>query len=65
MFLTPSSLTVEKPELDESFDDTGTGPSSVSPGFPHLVSINCDISKQWLAFSIKSHKLWVQTRVIL
>ena len=62
-----STLTesVKTPELDASFDEADTMPSSFSPGFLHLVSTICNISKLQLTPTIKPHELWYQARALL
>ena len=56
---------IETPELDTSLDDPDAVTPSVSSGFLHLVSTISDNSKPHLAPSIRSHKLWCQTRALL
>ena len=49
-------------ELDTSLNEPDVITSSVSSWFFHLVSTISDTSKLQLALSIRSHKLWHQTR---
>ena len=56
---------LKTPELDTSLDETDAITSSISSGFLHWVSILSDISKPQLAPSIRTHKLWCQSRALL
>ena len=56
---------VESLELDASFEVLDGLPSSVSSGLLHLINTTSDTSKQQLAPSIKSHKLWCQAAALL
>ena len=56
---------LETPELDTFLDEPDAIPSSISAGFLHLFSTLSDHSKSQLAPSIRSHKLWCQTRALL
>ena len=56
---------IETPELDTSLDEPDPITSSVSSGFLCSVSTISDNSKPQLALSIRSHKLWCQTRALL
>ena len=56
---------VDTPEVDAFFEQPSAISSSVSSGFPHLVSTVSDTSRWQLAPSIKPHKLWCQARVLL
>ena len=56
---------LETPELDASLDEPDVIPSSVSSGFLCLVITLSDNSKLQLAPSIRSQKLWCQTRALL
>ena len=51
--------------MDASLDEPDAIPSSVSSGFPHLVSTLSDNSKVQLGPSIRSCKLWCQARALL
>ena len=57
MVLIPSSLTAGTPELEASFDEADTRPSSVFSGFLCSISTNSDMSKLHLPHSIKSQIL--------
>ena len=56
---------LETPELDPSLDEPDAVSSSVSFMCVHSVSTLSDNSKLQLASSIRSHKLWCQTRALL
>ena len=56
---------LETPELDTSLDEPDAITSSVSSGFLCSVSTLSDNSKLQLAPSIRSHKLWFQSRALL
>ena len=56
---------LETPELDTSLDEPDAITSSVSFGFLCLVSTLSDNSELQLAPSIRSHKLWCQSRTLL
>ena len=56
---------VETPELETSLDEPDAFTSSVSSGSLHLVSTISDTSKLQLVPSIRSHKLWCQSRTLL
>ena len=51
-------------QLDASFDESDTIAHSVSSGFLHLFNAISDSSKSKLVPSIKSYKLWCQSRAL-
>ena len=61
----PSLLTVITLELDAFFDKPDVMTSSVSSGFPCLVSTISDNSKLQISPGIKSGKLWCQVRMLI
>ena len=60
--LTDSTGTLE---VDTSFDEHDVITSSISLGFMHSVETVSDTSQLQLAPSLRSHKLWCQTRALL
>ena len=56
---------LETPDLDTSLQESDAVTSSVSSGFLHSVSTISDNSKQQLAPSIHTRKLWCQARALL
>ena len=56
---------IETPELGTSLDEPDAIISSITSGVLHLVSTISDTSKQQLAPSIRSHKLWCQAKAHL
>ena len=56
---------MKTPELDTSLDEPDAITSSFSSGFLHLNSTISDNSEPQLAPSIRPHKLWCQSRVLL
>ena len=55
---------IKTQELDASFDETDTMPSSVSSRFLHMVSTISDDSRPLFTPSIKWHNFWCKARVL-